>query len=72
MTHGKKTPVKRRAIEDRGFVGAFIVLPESRFRSIGRKNDTATLAACVLGATAAGDVVSIANRCQSFWGEVAI
>jgi len=43
MTHRKKTPVKRRAIEGRGFVGVFIVLPERRFCSIGRKNDTATL-----------------------------
>lgn len=31
MTHEKKTPFKRRAIERHGFVGAFIVLPKGVF-----------------------------------------
>jgi NAD(P)-dependent dehydrogenase (short-subunit alcohol dehydrogenase family) len=47
-THGKKTPFKRRAIEGRGFVVAFTVVPGRCFWRIGGKNDTATSAASVL------------------------
>jgi hypothetical protein len=36
-THGKKTPFKRRAIEGRGFVVAFTVVPGRCFWRIGGK-----------------------------------